>query len=111
MTVKTDKAVFNDMFKEFRKEGFIARQDYLCCNSCATSALEADYNVDENSSYVFYHGQDADAFENKMLTRTLYLGWQGNGKKLVEIIKAHGFQVDWDGTEERKIGVKSKGLE
>lgn len=107
----TDKQVFNNMFKTFRKEGFIARQNYLCCQNCAWNAVESDYDADENSKIVFYHGQDAEAFEGKTLTRTLYLAWQGtgaDGRKIREIIEEHGFEVDWDGTNGMRIGVKPR---
>jgi hypothetical protein len=105
---QTDKQVLNEVFKDLRKAGFIARQNYKCCQSCAWAGMETEYNATDDTPVVFYHNQDADAIEDKTITRTLYLAWQGDGGKVREIVEKHGFNVDWDGTEGMRIGIKPK---
>lgn len=106
-TTLTDKKAFNVVFKELRKEGFVARQNYWCCQSCAWSALDSDYEgLTDDSDIVFYHGQDAEAFDGQHLKeRGIYLAWSGNGNKIKEVFERHGFKVEWDGGEHTRIRI------
>lgn len=103
----SDKKVFNQMFKSLRKVGFIARQNYWCCQSCAWSAISDDYpHATDDSNIVFYHNQDADSFDRDgYLTSTIYLAWQGDGNKIKEMAEMFGYTVDWNGTENQRIGI------
>lgn len=105
MTNKTDKQVFNDVFKDLRKQGFIARQNYACCQSCGWAQVEDDYDVNDDSNIVFYHGQDADSFENGELKNLIHLAWQGNGDLIKETFEKYGFNVDWNGSEHKRIAI------
>lgn len=101
-----DKKVFNKMFRDFRKAGFVARQNYWCCQSCGWAGIESDYNItDDDSNVVFYHQQDYEAFKDGNLESILYLAWQGDGNKLKEIIESHGFNVTWNGMKHGRIGI------
>lgn len=102
---KTDKQVLNDVFRELRKKGFVARQNYWCCQSCAWSAVESEYDTNDDSNIVFYHNQDADAFENGNLESILYLAWQGDGETIRDTFEDYGFNVAWDGTKNKRIGI------
>ena len=95
------------MFRELRKEGFIARQNYMCCQSCGWSAIASDYGVeDDNKNVVFFHGQDNDSFDKKgTLQETIHLAWQGDGNKIKDVAEKFGYVVEWDGTENQRIGI------
>lgn len=105
MANKTDKQVFNEVFKELRKKGFVARQNYQCCQSCGWASMDSDYDVNDDSNIVFYHGQDADAFENGELIHMIYLAWQGDGDLIKKTFESYGFNVDWNGAEHKRIGI------
>lgn len=103
--VQTDKQVMTKIFKELRKAGFFARQNFLCCQNCAWSKIENDYP--DKKAVVFYHNQDNDAFDKqtKDLTKTLFLAWEGDGATIAKIVEENGFEVHWNGSENKRIGV------
>lgn len=109
MTQTTDKQVLNTIFKELRQQGFIARQHFTCCSTCGWAEIEnkLDGALDEQTNVVFYHSQDSEAFDKdtKDLTSILYLAWSGDGNKIAETVRKHGFEVKWDGTASYRIGV------
>ena len=49
------KANLNQAFKDLRKLGYFARQNFWCCQSCAWAAVPVNVK-----KVVFYHKQDAD---------------------------------------------------
>ena len=100
--LKTDKELFNEVFRALRKKGFIAKQNFRCCQSCGWAALP---EVDDDSNVVFYHNQDFESFDGKELIEPIRLAWQGDGKLIQETFEEFGFNVAWDGTEEKRIGI------
>lgn len=109
MNNKNDKQLFNQIFRDLRKQGFIARQNYKCCQLHGWDAMVSEYGVNSESNVVFYDIQDYDAFNNdNILTKTIYLSWQGDGDKIVEVIKKYGYKVDWSRSENMRIGVIPK---
>lgn len=70
-------AKINQLFATLRSQGFIARQNFLCCGNCASSAiadhLEVLYNKNLKKfnslrGVVFFHRQDtASAINNNKL--------------------------------------------
>jgi hypothetical protein len=86
-------------FKELRKAGYFARQNFLCCQSCAWSAVPDG----KDEKVVFYHRQDADDVQYGRV----YLAWSGNGAEIVEILSKY-FNVEWDGSTSTRILVKEK---
>lgn len=103
--VKNDKQIFNDVFRELRKKGFIARQNYMCCQNCGWASIESEYDITDDSNVVFYHNQDYEAFEDGNLECTIYLSWNGDGQTIKETFEEFGFNVLWDGTEHQRIGI------
>jgi hypothetical protein len=53
-------------FAELRKNGYFAKQNFLCCQSCGWAALSDE----EAKNAVFYHNQDYRDFK-KIATYTL----------------------------------------
>ena len=85
-------------FKELRKLGYFARQNFWCCQSCAWSAM----NDEEAKKTVFYHRQDA---YNLKEDGNCYLAWSGNGKEIVSVFNKHGIETDWDESPNTRIKI------
>lgn len=88
----------NKLFDALEAEGYFARQDFMCCQSCACYEIPED----KGSKYVFYHQQDT---ENAIESNSLHLAWAGNGKEIVRLAEEAGLIVEWEGTEAKRIGV------
>lgn len=92
------KIQLTQAFKDLRKLGYFARQNFQCCQSCGWSAVPDD----KAERAVFYHGQDKQRIDKD---REVYLAWAGNGEEIVNVIKATGLNVEWEGTSGRRIRV------
>jgi hypothetical protein len=106
-TQQTDKKNFNLIFRELRKNGFTAKQNFLCCQSCGWSVLE-DEGRQDGENIVFYHKQDSESFKDSNLKRTIYLAFSGDGHTIKKTFEKHGYKVDWNGTNEERIGIQPK---
>ena len=104
-------------FKELRKLGWFARMRWKCCQGCGCEAVPDAVN----NKYVFYHKQDAEAFNKegnignharweKNQRKDLYLthGEGGDGHEICAVLNKHGLKVDWDGNNDRRIKVEHK---
>ena len=121
MTTKLARA-----FAELRKNGFLARQNYLCCQNCAgcamsntaTEKVDAGADKDSIKGCVFYHRQDAD---NRDAGQDFYLAYgpmdtvkygiiglsnEEVGKIVVDTLTKHGVETVWDGGGGTRIKVK-----
>jgi hypothetical protein len=96
MPVTTSK--LNKLFRDFRKAGYFAKQNFWCCQSCALSAIQV-------SKYVFYHRQDADGIVDKQLVRPLHLKWGGNGWEICKIINDNGISFMWTHDTDKTIEI------
>jgi len=54
----TTKEKITKAFKEIRKNGYFARQNFLCCQSCGWASIP-EQKVEKA---VFYHRQDNESF-------------------------------------------------
>jgi hypothetical protein len=100
------KEQLNNLFKELRKAGYIAKQNFSCCTGCACYELGEYFSKKgipegKERKSVYYHHQDTLDIEKGFI----YLGWSGNGTEIVTIAKKVGLKVDWDGNEKLKIKV------
>lgn len=104
------KMRLTDAFKDLRKQGFFARQNFWCCQSCAWAAAPDDKPV------VFFHQQDASALREAEAARGtrrfkaeevgVYLAFGPDaaaGQKIVDSLRRHGVDYTWDGTEDQRI--------
>lgn len=87
-------------FRALRKLGYFARQDFLCCQSCAWHAVPED----KSEKVVFYHHQDK---QSMMQTGDCYLAWSGNGEEICYTLRSFGFVVEWDGSSNQRIVIKN----
>ena len=113
-----------EAFKTLRKEGFIARMDFLCCQSCAGYQIATDAAVmvkagKKVNGCVYYHHQDADSLnqhEPEVLLafgqiesnelRTIGMSTGDVGGHVVTALEAVGCTVEWDGNPGKRILVK-----
>jgi len=85
-------------FKELRKVGYFARQNHKCCQSCGWASVPDD----KSERAVFYHAQDKQRMDKD---GDVYLAWAGSGEEIVSILKNNGLNVEWEGTQGRRIRV------
>jgi hypothetical protein len=86
-------------FKTLRKNGYFAKQDWTCCQTCGI----AEVPNSKKDKFVFYHGQDAmDLWE----TGKTYLCWQGDNKFICDTMQAAGLEVKHNGDERERILIK-----
>ena len=93
-------------FKELRRLGYFVRQRFMCCQSCAWSAVPEG----KGERVVFYHKQDADDIREGKDAPGVYLAWCGNGALIVSALLDAGLRAEWDGTEAQRIWVGLKTL-
>lgn len=86
-------------FRELRKLGYWAKQDWQCCSGCGWSAIPEGV---DRSKVVFYHSQDKERFDE---TGRCQLRWAGSGPEIVRVMKQFGFAVEWNGRKARCIQV------
>ena len=88
-------------FEELREHGFHASTGNIqCCQTCSLAVIP------DNVSYVFYHAQDIDGFNEK---NTLFLGFGFSNDHdrdvCLQILRKHMPRVEWNGSETRRIQV------
>ena len=102
------RALLAAAFRQLRKDGWWARMNHLCCQTCLT------YDTDDDKPYIGFHGQDNDRIPESGYTflthgpptcehDTLADGvWS---KRAVEVIESMGLTVEWDGRMASRIKV------
>lgn len=98
MSNPIDKSRITEAFRELRKLGYFARQNFLCCSSCAW------YEVPEEKSekVVFYHSQDNDNLKSE---GKCYIAWAGDGTEIVSVLNKHGVKTIWNGSKDTRIQI------
>lgn len=112
------KAQINKAFKELRKHGVIALQNYKCCQNCGWAAMtdEVSKRVASGKTVtgqVFYHRQDAESLKSGYV----YLAWSSSGddtetnevfgKMVSNIIDEFtDCEVIWGGSETSRIRIQ-----
>ena len=124
-TFKKNKARLNAAFRDLRKQGFLAKQDFACCQSCGVADLmdEAEFLAQRGRAVkggVFYHMQDTDNLREDGRCHLAYLSLDVSGdtsdaaleeaavvvgQRAVETLHRHGVKTEWDGTVGRRIGI------
>ena len=87
-------------FKALRSLGYFARQDFMCCQSCAWSEVPDG----KEDKVVFYHRQDK---QGMLKDGECYLGWAGDGTEICYTLRSFGFTVEWDGSDGNRILIKN----
>jgi hypothetical protein len=87
-------------FKKLRKNGYFAKQNFWCCQTCGWSVVPEG----RESKVVFYHNQDN---ESKRNGEPFHLCWSGDGHEIQRLLKECGVETEWNGKEETRIKVVS----
>jgi len=94
-------------FRELRKLGFFARQNFWCCQGCGCEAVP-----EEAEKYVFYHKQDTEDLRE---SGSVYLTWGGGnkvrtdreytkiGNQIIRTLNECGIPTIWDGSQNTRI--------
>lgn len=98
--LKSFKTKINTAFRELRKNGYVAKQNFTCCQSCGWAEMPEDNNLN-----VFYHAQDNDSLKER---GDFYLSWMGDGAKIAEIFENAGLLVGWEGSDAERIHIFNK---
>lgn len=102
--MKQFKEEITAAFKSLRKQGFVARQNFKCCQTCAWAEMPEDAE-----NVVFYHNQDTErAWNSRGRFDCLYLAWSGNGQAIADAFASQGFKVTWDGTTNQRIRISAE---
>lgn len=110
----TLKIKINQVFEALRKRNLIAKQNHLCCMSCACSDLSQDLDKRKGKiGCVYYHNQDTDAAQDRGVLNIRYFGKEQNdtvgiGKMVKEECEKVGLKVTWDGNPGTTIQVTEK---
>jgi hypothetical protein len=97
---KRVRAGLRRAFKVLRRNGYITKANFLCCQTCAWKAITGDpYRPDNKANkIVFYHGQDNDRLNE---TGACSLAWAGDGLEIKRACEAAGLKVEWSGPDKR----------
>ena len=126
MTKEETRVKVLNVFKELRKEGFLARANFLCCQNCAGYDLahQAEKKFSQNKEVkgcVYWHKHDEKNYrENGRLflaygnldTQYGKIGLSSNkevGEIIVKKLEMYGVEFEWDGDPLNRILVKSGG--
>jgi len=112
----TDCDRLDAAFSELEASGIVARQNAVCCQTCAlyeleqeiVPLLEAGHNL---RGYTFYHEQDTEAAVDGYGICLAYGSLEEDGDsvaighEVAEVLRRHSFAVDWDGDIKHRIEV------
>jgi hypothetical protein len=117
--LRSVKTMLASAFKEMRKYGLMAKQNFQCCMGCACSAMwtEMQKTPGKYKGAVYYHKQDGERLRNGI---DFCIGFgaedqndtdDGTKDVLVgalakTILEKSGLVVTWDGTHTEKLTVK-----
>lgn len=127
-TAEQTKLALNKAFQALRKQGFIARQNFSCCNGCAGGeiATEVEAKIDAGKlredfkGVVFYTRQQRMITESKRATTIqkvhlsfgplgttkhgeLGISTKEAGDLVAEALKDAGVTFEWDGSPDQCI--------
>lgn len=94
-----DKSQITSAFKELRKLGYFARQNFTCCQTCGWASVPDE----KGERAVFYHQQDNHSLKED---GECHLAWSGDGNEIVSVLNKHGVQTEWDGSDNKRIKIK-----
>jgi len=102
----SERTNLKNSFAKLQRRGYFTRKSFWCCNTCAWSALTKE----QAEKTVFYNKQDADrAWDNNgnVSQFGIHLSWNGDGKEICKVLRDSGLLVEWDGSEDKRILLKS----
>jgi len=105
-TQRTLKQKITAAFLTLRRKGYITRQAFMCCGTCASYEIDALWRVkgidDDDRKAVYFSRQG----ELDLLRRgDVYVNWAGNSTEIVAAMIEQGLDVDHNGKESGAIRV------
>lgn len=98
----TDKKRIARAFAALRRQGYFARMNLRCCQTCALTEIPED----KAKRYVYYHAQDAKSLnEDGCLTDSLFIGWAGDAYEIIKVLQQVGLRVEHNADPARRIEV------
>lgn len=101
----------NIAFKELRKLGIVARQNFMCCQSCGWANISKD-EPKKTIGYAFYHAQDAERLKEDGKVNIAYdtanekkFTQEQIGIKVALALANNGLKVNWSGEKGMRIEV------
>jgi hypothetical protein len=97
------------MFRGLRKQGVLARMNFMCCQGCGGYELTTQAKKKSNvKGYVFYHQQSNWRFQDTGKVCLYYAGYGGTdamtiARMVVDEARTQGLKVSWDGTDDKTI--------
>lgn len=88
----------NSAFRELRKNGYFAKQNFYCCQTCGWSAIPDE----QSSKAVFYHAQDA---ADRKRAKPYFMAWSGDAQYIRKVLLKHGVMTHHDGSDNSRIQV------
>lgn len=87
-------------FASARTRGYVARQNFSCCQGCANAELP-----EGTEDYVYYHRQDADSLHEREARGRpqVWLSWGGDGEELRRCFMEAGLAVEWNGSSNQRL--------
>lgn len=94
---KATYALITEVFRLLRKQGFVARQNFMDTRSSAWAEIP-----EEKENVVFYTSQDKAHLKEY---GELWLHWDGNGSLIRQAFQDAGAKVVWNGRRNKRIKV------
>jgi hypothetical protein len=105
----TDRQKIATAFKALRRNGIMARMNFLCCGECGHAAMHD--RLGDGRDYVFYHAQEHDRFKKgEMLpTSGIRMQWSGTmetARAICVALGAVGLRAQMPADEDKAIKVE-----
>jgi len=107
------------LFKDLRKQGFVAKMNFSCCSGCGSYECKELATKQKKNKIVFYHRQGEDGLKSQGNVYLHYFSpsdeftaenpdWDKNiGYEIVETSKRYPRIVaEWDGNPDKCILIK-----
>jgi hypothetical protein len=94
-------------FRNIRAQGYFARQNFWCCQTCGCHAVPDD----KADAYVFYHEQDAGNLRQSQKEGDnvgVYLSWAGDPLVIQKAFEDAGCAVRHNGLSNTRIWIEPR---
>lgn len=110
---ETDCDRLDRAFQALERRGIVARQQFSCCQGCGSREIWDE--VDEAKAagvpvrgHTYFHQQDTERAAEGLGLYMAFGSVRGGGdaevgREIVEVLRAHGLDAEWDGSPETRI--------
>lgn len=101
-TMFNGKENLNNAFKELRKLGYYAKQNFQCCQTCGWAAVPED-----KDKVVFYNAQGLECL---MDTGECCLYWAGDIDEIATVLEKHGVLLKKPASKDEAFEITINGV-